>query len=80
MSMIDKQYAKDVTEEIGHLRNFKSITEFINAFCKHVQKQGEYDINIKTMCITTLKCQLYHQDHYHAKEVYGSRADHSTEQ
>ena len=35
MSMIDKQYAKDVTEEIGPVCNFKSITELINAFSEH---------------------------------------------
>ena len=42
MSMIDKQYAKDVTEEIGPVRNFKSITEVINAFCEHVRKHYEW--------------------------------------
>ena len=42
MSMVDKQYAKDVTEEIGPVRNFKSITQFIDAFCKHVQKHYEW--------------------------------------
>ena len=46
--MIDKQYAKDVTEQIIPVRYLKSITEFINAFdiTEHTQDVMSGSINL----------------------------------